>query len=76
MLALRERLWNRLLAIAKRLGHVQAWLILTLFYFVILAPVALIYRLAADPLHVRRASGSIWQKRPAISNHLAWAKSQ
>ena len=72
---MRTRLWNGLLALAKRIGQVQAWLILTLFYFVVMAPAALLYKLAADPLRLRPAR-SIWQDRPTIGNPLVWAKAQ
>ena len=70
-----QRVWNGVLTMAKRIGRVQAWLILTVFYFVILAPAALIYRLAADPLRLRPAR-SIWRDRPTPSDPLAWAKAQ
>lgn len=71
-----QRLWNGLLAIAKRIGHAQAWLILTAFYFLVLAPVAAVYRLMADPLRLRPRRGSIWHPRPPIADRMAWATSQ
>ena len=71
-----QRLWTALLAVAKRIGHVQAWVILTIFYFVVLAPAALLFQLTADPLHLRRRSGSVWERRPQIPDPRAWAKSQ
>ncbi|MBI3088396.1 MAG: hypothetical protein HYY91_05905 [Candidatus Omnitrophica bacterium] len=65
-----------LLAFAKRVGEVQAWLILTVFYFLILAPVALLFKCAADPLRLRRAPGSIWHPKPPPRDLRQWAKAQ
>ena len=69
-------LWRGLLAVAKRIGQFQAWLILTVFYFVIVAPVALIFQLVADPLHLREHAASIWSTRVPPEDPLAWAKEQ
>jgi hypothetical protein len=48
--------WKRL---GKRIGDFQARLLLTVFYFVILAPFALVVRWASDPLSLKR-SGDRW----------------
>ena len=69
-------LWRGLLVVAKRIGQIQAWLILTAFYFVIVAPIALIFKLAADPLHLRRHVSSIWTSRNVPKDLQAWAKEQ
>jgi hypothetical protein len=71
-----KRLWQVLLAVAKRIGQVQTWIIFTLFYFVILAPVALIYQLMADPLRLRNGTQPIWRRRPTVDDPLAWVKEQ
>ena len=71
-----KRLYAGLLAVAKRIGQVQAWIIFTLLYFVLLAPVALLHRLLTDPLHLRSSARSIWHTRPAVRDPLAWAKEQ
>lgn len=56
-----QRRWlDRWMAFLRRIGNVQAWIILSLFYVVILSPFGFIYRFAADPLRLRRR-GSTWQ---------------
>lgn len=67
--------WQGLLACAKTLGRVQTWLVLTLFYFLLLAPVALIFRCVADPLGLRRR-GSPWRPKQEPPDRWAWAKAQ
>ena len=42
-------------------GAVQAWLILSLAYVVLMLPMGLIFRLLADPLRIRRRADTTWQ---------------
>ena len=82
-----KRCWNAVVAVAKRIGQVQAWLILSVLYFVLMAPIALFFQLTADPLRLRprlprklgggqggRQSG--WCERFQPPNGLEWAKHQ
>lgn len=71
-----KTIWGVLLAVAKRIGQVQAWIIFTLFYFVLLAPIALIHQLAADPLRLRKGTQHMWHTRPTLADPLAWVKEQ
>lgn len=49
--------------IAQAIGNFQAQVILTFFYFVIMAPLGIVYRLIADPLNLRKkVSGSNFGK--------------
>lgn len=48
-----KELWNRWKRFAKKVGDVQARFILTVLYFVLIAPFALIVRWAADPLSIK-----------------------
>jgi len=50
-----RQLWNGWLVVARKIGHVQSQVILTLVYFVVMAPFALAVRLFADPLGLRSA---------------------
>ena len=59
----RRRLWELWKELAKRLGDVQARLLLTVFYFVVVAPFALAVRLAADPLRLRSGAARGWRPR-------------
>ena len=70
------RCGNALLRLAKRIGHIQVWIILTLFYAFVVTPIALIFKLVADPLHLRRGVASIWTVPSEPADRLAWAKVQ
>lgn len=54
MKASAKRLWRGWKALAEYIGDFQARLLLTVFYFTVLAPFGLALRLLADPLEVRR----------------------
>ncbi len=56
-----RRAWKGWKRFGKKVGDFQARLLLTVFYFVILAPFALAMR-AADPLGLR-VSGARWRPR-------------
>ena len=56
-----SRRWlDRWMAALRTIGNLQAWILFTLFYLVILTPIALVFRFVADPLRLRRR-GSTWQ---------------
>ena len=59
-----KRLWERWKAIAKKIGDFQARLILTLVYFIIVGPFAVILRLAADPLSLKKSVKQAWRDKP------------
>ncbi|HET6762147.1 MAG TPA: hypothetical protein VFH27_00710, partial [Longimicrobiaceae bacterium] len=66
--------WRRFL---RRMGNFQGRMILGLFYFVLLAPFALVVRLRPDPLAaVRGPDGSFWRPRAAADDDLARARRQ
>lgn len=46
-------LWKKWLPIAQSIGNFQAQVILTIFYFVILSPLGILYRIFADPFRLR-----------------------
>ena len=51
-----------LLHFSERFGSMLSRVLLTILYFGLLGPFALLYRLVADPLHIR----------PRKSNWVAW----
>jgi hypothetical protein len=57
-----ERVWMRM---ATVLGHINARIILTSLFFLVLTPIGVILRLVRDPLNRRLddATESNWQKR-------------
>jgi hypothetical protein len=52
-----RRLWHAWKRVGRKIGDFQARVLLTLFYFVLLAPFAVAVRLKADPLGLRRGGG-------------------
>ena len=60
---MRKRLWERWRLIAKAIGDFQARLILSVVYFVIIGPFALVLRWAADPLALKKGVEQAWRLR-------------
>lgn len=60
-------LWARWTRVAHAIGTFQARLLLTVLYLLLLPPFALVARLSADPLRLRRATTPAWLPRPRQS---------
>ena len=75
-MSIAKRLWHGFTIALRYVGRVQAWIIFTVFYFVLLAPVAILARWFSDPLHLRRGTQPIWTPHAPPSDLLVWAKSQ
>lgn len=72
-----KALWQRWCRVAEVIGHVQTYLFLSLFYFVIVLPFALITRLCTDPLQLRAAPGrSGWRPGRRVEPSLESARRQ
>lgn len=71
-----KRVGRAFLAFATRLGRVQAWLLLSAAYFLVLGPIALVFKMLADPLRLRKQPRSMWRARPQSPNLRGWAKAQ
>lgn len=75
--SLARRAWERWKVIAQRIGDVQARVILGLLYFLLVGPVALVRRIVADPLGLRRHAGpSYWTARPPADSTIEAARRQ
>jgi hypothetical protein len=48
------------LQFSERFGNMLSRVFLTLLYFLVLGPFAIVYRLVADPLRIRRPKASNW----------------
>ena len=59
-----RKLWAGWKRFGRRLGDFQARVILTVLYFVVVAPFALLVRFAADPLSLKRHQGR-WREKEA-----------
>jgi hypothetical protein len=64
--------WKR---VAKKIGDVQARLLLTVFYFVVLAPFALVVQWCTDPLGIKPGSPRGWRPRSDIDAD-AWERAR
>ncbi len=71
------------MALLRRIGNVQAWILLSLFYVVILSPFGFVFRIAADPLRLRRGERgrrpsrtTTWQPLPRPYDTMAEAREQ
>ena len=58
-----KSLWEWWKRVARKIGNVQGRAILTLFYFVVLAPFALAVRFMSDPLAVKPGTVRGWRTR-------------
>ena len=73
MLEVRERgvvgsvrqLWEHWKRIARKIGDFQARALMTVFYFVILGPMALVLRWRSDPLAIKPGTPRGWGHREA-----------
>jgi hypothetical protein len=64
-------LWEAWKVVAHAIGKIQARLVFSILYVVLLGPVALVLRLLADPLRHRHPPNSNWQERAAPTDD-AW----
>lgn len=63
-LPIHKRLWKWWVPKAHKIGNFQARLILTVFYFTLFMPFALMVKLFTDPLHIKPKSPKGWMDRP------------
>jgi len=58
-----ERVWAWWKASARRLAELQARVVLTLVYFVVIPPFAALVRWTADPLAIKPRTARGWRER-------------
>ena len=64
------------LHLSERFGNMLSRTLLTVLYFGVLGPFALLYRLVADPLHLRRRKQGNWTAWTSRNDTLATARKQ
>lgn len=69
-------LFSQALHFSERFGNLLSRALLTLMYFVLLGPFAILYRLVADPLHLRRQRAGNWTAWTSANDTLAAARKQ
>ena len=62
--------WMRVVHV---IGNVQARVILTVLYLIMVVPVGFVMRLFSDPLRLRPTEGTYWVERAAVEPGLASA---
>ena len=65
-----------ILRFSERFGQMLSRALLTGLYFLLLGPFALLYRLVADPLHLRRRKAGNWTAWTSSNDTLARARRQ
>ena len=68
--------WQQALAFSERFGNMLSRTLLTVLYFGVLGPFALLYRLGADPLHLRRRRNGNWTGWATANDTLSAARKQ
>jgi hypothetical protein len=58
-----SRLWERWKSVAHAIGNFQARLLLSIFYFLLLAPFGLGVKLFSDPLGLKKGNLPYWHPR-------------
>lgn len=70
------QLWHRWALLSKKIGDVQARLLLGIVYILIVLPMGGLLRAVSDPLGLKPGSGSNWIKRNVTHLKLEDAKRQ
>jgi hypothetical protein len=60
-----RKLWERWKHVARKIGDFQARALMTLFYFLILGPVAMVIRWRSDPLAIKATTPRGWRDSEA-----------
>lgn len=60
-----RKLWERWKQVARKIGDFQARALMTLFYFLILGPVAMVIRWHSDPLAIKVTTPRGWRDSEA-----------
>jgi len=58
-----KRLWEGWKKIARKIGDFNARVILTVFYFILLCPFALMLKLFTDPLEIKKKGHVGWHNK-------------
>ena len=67
---------NALIQFTERFGSMLSRVLLFVLYYALLGPFALVYRLVADPLHLRRRPHGNWSTWTSTNDTLRAARRQ
>jgi hypothetical protein len=62
-ISLARKLWERWKQVSRKIGDFQARALMTLFYFLILGPPAMVLRWRSDPLVIKASTTKGWHDR-------------
>lgn len=66
-----KRLWSKWKTFAQKIGDFQARIILSLFYFLIVSPIGIVFKFADDSLRLKRPkNNSYWLNREIRKTNL------
>jgi hypothetical protein len=71
-----QTLKARALQFSERFGSMLSRVLLTVLYFGVLGPFAIVYRLVADPLHLRARKRGNWTRWESKNDTLPLARRQ
>ena len=60
-----KNLWEKWKILSAKILNVEATIILTLLYIALIAPVALVYKILADPMNINTKKKSFWFEKDA-----------
>lgn len=67
---------NPLIQFSERFGSMLSRVLLTVLYYLVLGPFAVLYQLVADPLHLRKRKNGNWTAWDRQDNTLRAARRQ
>ena len=65
-----------LIVFTERFGNMLSRMLLTVLYFCVLGPFAIVYRMATDPLHLKARPNGNWTAWQATNETLSAARRQ
>jgi hypothetical protein len=70
-----KQVWQAWKRIARIIGNIQARVLLTIFYGVLVFPFGMAIRLFSDPLRIKRKPDE-WLNHPDETYDMSWARRQ
>jgi len=72
-----KRLWNKFKDFMNRAGSFQSRIVLSLFFFIVVTPIALAVKASSDPLKIKHEdTDSHWLSKAKIENNLEQFRKQ
>lgn len=67
-----KRIWHRWMGFSKRMGSFQSRIMLSLFFFIVISPIAVLIKLLGDPLRIKgiKAAETFWLAKEESSDEI------